>query len=160
MLFNLVWRTCTKNWCRTLKAFSTLDMEIWLDGPDKVFNRRKVCTSTKVTGVYLSPRPTGVLLLNAVLTVRAHQANSHKDKGWETFTDAVVQWLSNNLEGLVFMLWGAYAQKKGAAINRVGVLCFKRWPRITFLHLSVCVLCFVEAPPHPADCASFSLVLS
>ncbi|KAM7019143.1 uracil-DNA glycosylase-like [Tautogolabrus adspersus] len=60
----------------------------------------------------------GVLLLNAVLTVRAHQANSHKDKGWETFTDAVVQWLSNNMEGLVFMLWGAYAQKKGAAINR------------------------------------------
>ncbi|XP_074494119.1 uracil-DNA glycosylase isoform X2 [Sebastes fasciatus] len=60
----------------------------------------------------------GVLLLNAVLTVRAHQANSHKDKGWETFTDAVVQWLSNNLEGLVFMLWGSYAQKKGAAINR------------------------------------------
>ncbi|XP_065807094.1 uracil-DNA glycosylase-like isoform X1 [Labrus bergylta] len=60
----------------------------------------------------------GVLLLNAVLTVRAHQANSHKDKGWERFTDAVVQWLSNNREGLVFMLWGAYAQKKGAAINR------------------------------------------
>uniref|UniRef100_UPI0037E789A8 uracil-DNA glycosylase isoform X1 n=1 Tax=Semicossyphus pulcher TaxID=241346 RepID=UPI0037E789A8 len=60
----------------------------------------------------------GVLLLNAVLTVRAHQANSHKDKGWETFTDAVVHWLSNNLEGLVFMLWGSYAQKKGAAIDR------------------------------------------
>ncbi|XP_029915939.1 uracil-DNA glycosylase isoform X2 [Myripristis murdjan] len=60
----------------------------------------------------------GVLLLNAVLTVRAHQANSHKDKGWETFTDAVVQWLSTNLDGLVFMLWGSYAQKKGAAINR------------------------------------------
>ncbi|KAM3611541.1 uncharacterized protein V6R79_020200 [Siganus canaliculatus] len=60
----------------------------------------------------------GVLLLNAVLTVRAHQANSHKDKGWEMFTDAVVQWLSNNLEGLVFMLWGSYAQKKGASINR------------------------------------------
>ncbi|XP_077417516.1 uracil-DNA glycosylase [Vanacampus margaritifer] len=60
----------------------------------------------------------GVLLLNAVLTVRAHQANSHKDKGWETFTDAVVQWLSNNLEGLVFILWGAYAQKKGATIDR------------------------------------------
>ncbi|XP_037536354.1 uracil DNA glycosylase a [Nematolebias whitei] len=60
----------------------------------------------------------GVLLLNAVLTVRAHQANSHKEKGWEVFTDAVVQWLSNNLEGIVFMLWGLYAQKKGAAINR------------------------------------------
>ncbi|XP_077600670.1 uracil-DNA glycosylase-like [Stigmatopora nigra] len=60
----------------------------------------------------------GVLLLNAVLTVRAHQANSHKDKGWETFTDAVIQWLSNNTEGLVFILWGAYAQKKGATINK------------------------------------------
>ncbi|KAI3372091.1 hypothetical protein L3Q82_006939 [Scortum barcoo] len=60
-----------------------------------------------------------------LLTVRlrtglAHQANSHKDKGWETFTDAVVHWLSSNLEGLVFMLWGSYAQKKGAAINRKG----------------------------------------
>ncbi|KAK7934110.1 hypothetical protein WMY93_005006 [Mugilogobius chulae] len=60
----------------------------------------------------------GVLLLNAVLTVRAHQANSHKDKGWETFTDAVIQWLSKNLNGIIFMLWGSYAQKKGAAIDR------------------------------------------
>ncbi|XP_028312270.1 uracil-DNA glycosylase [Gouania willdenowi] len=60
----------------------------------------------------------GVLLLNAVLTVRAHQANSHKDRGWEKFTDAVVQCLSNNQENLVFMLWGSYAQKKGAAIDR------------------------------------------
>ncbi|KAM3868142.1 uracil-DNA glycosylase [Diretmus argenteus] len=60
----------------------------------------------------------GVLLLNAVLTVRAREANSHKDKGWETFTDAVVQWLSTNSEGVVFMLWGSYAQKKGAAIDR------------------------------------------
>ncbi|KAI4889392.1 hypothetical protein NFI96_034077 [Prochilodus magdalenae] len=60
----------------------------------------------------------GVLLLNAVLTVRAHQANSHKDKGWEMLTDAVVHWLSTNLDGLVFMLWGAYAQKKGATIDR------------------------------------------
>ncbi|XP_072288789.1 uracil-DNA glycosylase isoform X2 [Eucyclogobius newberryi] len=60
----------------------------------------------------------GVLLLNAVLTVQAHKANSHKDKGWETFTDAVVQWLSKNLTGVVFMLWGSYAHKKGAAINQ------------------------------------------
>lgn len=59
-----------------------------------------------------------MLLLNAVLTVRAHRANSHKDRGWETFTDAVVRWLSANLHGLVFLLWGAYAQKKGAAIDR------------------------------------------
>ncbi|XP_061458439.1 uracil-DNA glycosylase isoform X2 [Rhineura floridana] len=60
----------------------------------------------------------GVLLLNAVLTVRAHQANSHKEKGWEQFTDAVVSWLNKNLDGLVFMLWGAYAQKKGSSIDR------------------------------------------
>ncbi|XP_070619441.1 uracil-DNA glycosylase [Erythrolamprus reginae] len=60
----------------------------------------------------------GVLLLNAVLTVRAHQANSHRERGWEQFTDAVVSWLNKNLDGLVFMLWGAYAQKKGSSIDR------------------------------------------
>uniref|UniRef100_A0A8C8SGG2 Uracil-DNA glycosylase n=1 Tax=Pelusios castaneus TaxID=367368 RepID=A0A8C8SGG2_9SAUR len=60
----------------------------------------------------------GVLLLNAVLTVRAHQPNSHREKGWEQFTDAVVSWLNDNSEGLVFMLWGAYAQKKGSSIDR------------------------------------------
>ncbi|XP_048198740.1 uracil-DNA glycosylase isoform X2 [Perognathus longimembris pacificus] len=60
----------------------------------------------------------GVLLLNAVLTVRAHQANSHKERGWEQFTDAVVSWLNQNLSGLVFLLWGSYAQKKGSAIDR------------------------------------------
>ncbi|XP_005340163.2 uracil-DNA glycosylase [Ictidomys tridecemlineatus] len=60
----------------------------------------------------------GVLLLNAVLTVRAHQANSHKERGWEEFTDAVVSWLNQNLNGLVFLLWGSYAQKKGIAIDR------------------------------------------
>ncbi|MEE6508214.1 hypothetical protein FKM82_019790 [Ascaphus truei] len=60
----------------------------------------------------------GVLLLNAVLTVRAHNANSHKDRGWEQFTDSVVSWLNKNLDGLVFMLWGAYAQKKGSSIDR------------------------------------------
>ena len=62
---------------------------------------------------------TGVLLLNAVLTVRAHQANSHKERGWEQFTDAVVSWLNQNAHGLVFLLWGSYAQKKGSAIDRV-----------------------------------------
>lgn len=64
----------------------------------------------------------GVLLLNAVLTVRAHQANSHRERGWEQLTDAVVAWLNENLDGLVFMLWGAYAQKKGSSIDRVGWL--------------------------------------
>lgn len=59
----------------------------------------------------------GVLLLNAVLTVRAHQANSHKNKGWEKFTDAVIQALSEREEPLVFLLWGGYAQKKKALID-------------------------------------------
>lgn len=60
----------------------------------------------------------GVLLLNATLTVRAHQAGSHQGKGWEQFTDAVISILSRKKEHLVFFLWGAYAQKKGAVIDR------------------------------------------
>ncbi len=60
----------------------------------------------------------GVLLLNATLTVRAHQAGSHQRKGWEEFTDAVIATLANNRTNLVFILWGAYAQKKGAFIDR------------------------------------------
>lgn len=54
----------------------------------------------------------GVLLLNAVLTVRAHTPNSHKGKGWETFTDAVIQAVNAREEPAVFLLWGGYAQKK------------------------------------------------
>ncbi len=60
----------------------------------------------------------GVLLLNATLTVQAHQAGSHQRKGWETFTDAVIRHLAEEREHLVFILWGAYAQKKGAFIDR------------------------------------------
>lgn len=56
----------------------------------------------------------GVLLLNAVLTVRAHQAASHAGKGWENFTDAVVQAIAERRQGVVYMLWGNYAQRKGA----------------------------------------------
>lgn len=59
----------------------------------------------------------GVLLLNATLTVRANTAGSHQNKGWETFTDAVIAALNEQREGIVFMLWGAYAQKKGAIID-------------------------------------------
>ena len=59
----------------------------------------------------------GILLLNATLTVRAHQAGSHQNKGWELFTDAVISLLSEQKEGLVFMLWGGYAKKKGKQIN-------------------------------------------
>lgn len=60
----------------------------------------------------------GVLLLNATLTVRAHQAGSHQRMGWEEFTDAAIKALSDNREHLVFILWGSYAQKKGAVIDR------------------------------------------
>ncbi len=59
----------------------------------------------------------GVLLLNATLSVRAHQAGSHQNKGWEQFTDAVISKISENREGVVFLLWGGYAKKKGAKIN-------------------------------------------
>lgn len=60
----------------------------------------------------------GVFLLNATLTVRAHQAGSHQNKGWETFTDRVIHLLAESQEHLVFMLWGAYAQKKGQFIDK------------------------------------------
>ncbi|WP_026464790.1 uracil-DNA glycosylase [Adhaeribacter aquaticus] len=59
----------------------------------------------------------GVLLLNATLTVRANTAGSHQKKGWEEFTDAAIRALSEKKQGLVFLLWGAYAQKKGAIID-------------------------------------------
>ena len=60
----------------------------------------------------------GVLLLNATLTVEAHRAGSHQGKGWEVFTDAVIRALAEEHEHLVFILWGSYAQKKGAFIDR------------------------------------------
>lgn len=59
----------------------------------------------------------GVFLLNATLTVRAHQAGSHQNKGWETFTDGVIRVISEQRENVVFMLWGAYAQKKSQLID-------------------------------------------
>lgn len=60
----------------------------------------------------------GVLLLNAVLTVERGQAGAHQGKGWERFTDRVVQELNDGREGLVFLLWGSHAMKKGARIDR------------------------------------------
>jgi len=59
----------------------------------------------------------GVLLLNAVLTVEAGNPNSHKNKGWEVFTDTVIELLSKKKSNIVYMLWGNYAQKKGEIIN-------------------------------------------
>ena len=60
----------------------------------------------------------GVLLLNATLTVREHQAGSHQKRGWEQFTDSVISILNQEKENIVFFLWGAYAQKKGESIDR------------------------------------------
>ncbi|MBP1639237.1 MAG: ung [Bacteroidetes bacterium] len=60
----------------------------------------------------------GVLLLNATLTVKAHQAGSHQNKGWEQFTDAAIRVLNDEKEHLVFMLWGSYAQRKCEFIDR------------------------------------------
>ncbi len=60
----------------------------------------------------------GVLLLNATLTVRAHQAGSHQGKGWESFTDQVIRTVSNEKRDVVFLLWGGYAKKKAALIDQ------------------------------------------
>lgn len=59
----------------------------------------------------------GVFLLNASLTVRAHQAGSHQNKGWERFTDRVIETISKEKEGVVFLLWGGFAKKKAALID-------------------------------------------
>ena len=67
----------------------------------------------------------GVLLLNATLTVRAHEAGSHQNKGWETFTDAVIHRLASQRKGIVYMLWGSYAQKKAAFVNSADNLILK-----------------------------------
>lgn len=60
----------------------------------------------------------GVLLLNSILSVQAHQAGSHQKKGWEEFTDAVIQVVNDRCEHVVFILWGSYAQKKGFVVDR------------------------------------------
>lgn len=67
----------------------------------------------------------GVLLLNTVLTVKAHLAHSHKDIGWETFTDKVIEVLNQHRENLVFLLWGNPAQKKGSRIDTARHLVLK-----------------------------------
>ena len=67
----------------------------------------------------------GVLLLNAILTVRAHQALSHQNRGWEKFTDAAISALNRDRDNLVFMLWGNYAQIKGASIDPARHLVLK-----------------------------------
>ena len=67
----------------------------------------------------------GVLLLNATLTVEARKAGSHQNRGWEQFTDTVLQLVSDKKENIVFILWGAYAQKKGAFLDQQKHLILK-----------------------------------
>ena len=75
---------------------------------------------------YLQPwAEQGVLLLNAVLTVEQGRANAHQGKGWEAFTDKIIHTLNDDKEGLVFILWGAYAQKKGVFIDQQKHLVIK-----------------------------------
>lgn len=61
----------------------------------------------------------GVLLLNSILTVRAHQPGSHKNKGWEKFTDAIIKQISEEKKNVVFMFWGSYAKKKGSKVDKI-----------------------------------------
>lgn len=83
----------------------------------------QVLTRTPFSTRFLAPRSDlGVLLLNASLTVRAHSANSHSTIGWEKFTDAIIDHINKNMSGVVFLLWGAFAGKKGGRIDKVGIL--------------------------------------
>jgi uracil-DNA glycosylase len=74
-------------------------------------------TAPPTTGDLTHWASQGVLLLNSVLTVRAHQAASHQGKGWEQFTDAVLQAVNNKPEHVVFILWGGFARKKKALLD-------------------------------------------
>ena len=80
--------------------------------------KNDIGTDAPTTGNLTRWAEQGILLLNATLTVRAHQAGSHQNRGWETFTDAAIRILAEEKEHLVFILWGAYAQRKGAFIDR------------------------------------------
>ncbi|MDR3340116.1 MAG: uracil-DNA glycosylase [Candidatus Symbiothrix sp.] len=79
----------------------------------------------RTSGNLVSWAAQGILLLNATLTVRAHQAGSHQQHGWEEFTDAVIHKIAEEKDHIVFILWGSYAQKKGAFIDPLKHLIIK-----------------------------------
>lgn len=81
-----------------------------LGGPDRRLDGSQGCLTSWARQ--------GVLLLNAVLTVERGRANSHQGQGWETFTDEIVKVLDTRREGLVFLLWGSYAQRKGGIVEQ------------------------------------------
>lgn len=76
-----------------------------------------ICLERPKSGSLVKWAEQGVFLLNSILTVEAHKAASHQNKGWEIFTDAVIKTLSDNKDGLVFILWGKYAQSKEILID-------------------------------------------
>lgn len=80
--------------------------------------KRDIGVDTPISGNLERWAKQGVLLLNATLTVRAHEAGSHQKQGWETFTDAVIKTISDKKENVVFLLWGGYAKKKGAKVDK------------------------------------------
>lgn len=118
----------------------------------------------------------GVFPMNSVLTVRAHETGSHRNMGWEIFTDAVIKKLSDERENLVFMLWGAYAKEKAALINSSRHLilttvhpspriirktkCFDFWERNVLFPKTK--RSFFRTPKHPLPCPfplNFSLLI-
>jgi len=90
-----------------LNIYKEIDADI--GGEDSLVARRAGCLENWAQQ--------GVFLLNSVLTVEQGQAASHQGRGWETFTDAVIKYLSDERSDLVFLLWGSYAQKKGSVID-------------------------------------------
>jgi uracil-DNA glycosylase len=84
-----------------------------------IFQEIKLDTGTPVpaSGNLTRWAKQGVLLLHATLTVRAHAAGSHQNRGWETFTDAIIDRLNAECKHVVYLLWGSYAQRKGSIIN-------------------------------------------
>ena len=101
-------------------CFSVADGVQWPPSLQNIFKEIEgdLHRSAPATGSLRRWAEQGVLLLNSTLTVRAHQSASHAGQGWETFTDAVVRLLSDERENLVFLLWGSYAQHKGAIVDR------------------------------------------
>lgn len=92
-----------------LNIFKEIDNNLGGQGQESLAARRRGCLESWAAQ--------GVLLLNSVLTVESGQAASHQGRGWEDFTDYVIQTLSDEREHLVFLLWGSYAQKKGQVID-------------------------------------------
>lgn len=101
-------------------CFSVNDGQVFPPSLVNIFKEIKddIGTDIPQSGSLVRWAQQGVLLLNATLTVREHQAGSHQNKGWETFTDEVIRILNTDKEHVVFMLWGSYAQRKGAFIDR------------------------------------------